>query len=84
MMENVTRCIRVQNNKTNRPWNGKPNNRDLMHLIGNNTTQELDSLKVLNNTFLVSKDTLGTGYNQVKGQNLYREVEEASYTKWIS
>jgi hypothetical protein len=38
---------------------------DLMHLIGNNTTQELDSLKVLNNTFW-SQDTLGTGYNQVK------------------
>jgi hypothetical protein len=31
---------------------------------------------VLNNTFLVSKDTLGTGYNQVKGQNLYRKFEE--------
>ncbi len=44
---------------------------DIMHLIGNNTTQKLDSLKVLNNAFIVSKDTLGTGYNQVKGQNLY-------------
>jgi hypothetical protein len=41
---------------------------DLMHLIGNNATQELDSLKVLNNTFLVSKRHLGTGYNQVKGK----------------
>jgi hypothetical protein len=47
-----------------------------MHLIGNNSTQKLDSLKVLNNTFLVSKDTLGTGYNQVKGQNLYGKFEE--------
>ena len=44
---------------------------DLMHLIGNNTSRKLDSLKVLNNTFLVSKDTLGTGFNQVKGMNLY-------------
>jgi hypothetical protein len=26
---------------------------------------------VLGNTFLVSKDTLGTGYNQVKGLNLF-------------
>ncbi|MFV8366016.1 OstA-like protein [Flavobacterium sp. XS1P27] len=49
---------------------------DVMHLIGNNTTQKLDSLKVLNNTFIVSKDTLGTGYNQVKGQNLYGKFEE--------
>ena len=53
-------------------WNGESQiTGDIMHLIGNNTTKKLDSLKVLNNTFLVSKDTLGTGFNQVKGQNLY-------------
>ncbi|SEF88793.1 OstA-like protein [Flavobacterium urumqiense] len=58
-------------------WNGESQiTGDVMHLIGNNTTQKLDSLKVLNNTFLVSKDTLGTGYNQVKGQNLYGKFEE--------
>ena len=44
---------------------------DVMHLIGNNETEKLDSLKVLNNAFIVSKDTLSGGYNQVKGQNLY-------------
>ena len=49
---------------------------DIMHLIGNNKTQELDSLKVLENTFIVSRDTIGTGYNQVKGQNLYGKFEE--------
>jgi lipopolysaccharide export system protein LptA len=49
---------------------------DLMHLIGNNKTEKLDSLKVLNNAFIVSKDTLGTGFNQVKGQNLYGRFEE--------
>jgi hypothetical protein len=47
-----------------------------MHLIGNNNTRQLDSLKVLNNTFLVSKDTLGTGFNQVKGLNLFGKFEE--------
>lgn len=47
-----------------------------MHLIGNNKTEKLDSLKVLNNAFIVSKDTLGTGFNQVKGQNLYGRFEE--------
>ena len=53
-------------------WNGDNQiTGDVMHLIGNNNTQKLDSLKVLNNTFLVSKDTLGKGFNQVKGQNLY-------------
>lgn len=58
-------------------WNGENQiTGDIMHLIGNNSTQKLDSLKVLNNTFLVSKDTLGTGYNQVKGQNLFGKFEE--------
>lgn len=58
-------------------WNGESQiTGDIMHLIGNNTTQKLDSLKVLNNTFIVSKDTIGTGYNQVKGQNLYGKFEE--------
>ena len=58
-------------------WNGENQiTGDIMHLIGNNNTKELDSLKVLNNTFLVSKDTLGTGYNQVKGQNLFGKFEE--------
>lgn len=53
-------------------WNGENQlTGDLMHLISNNKTQQLDSLKVLNNAFVVQKDTLGTGYNQVKGQNLY-------------
>ena len=50
---------------------------DVMHLIGNNKTQKLDSLKVLNNAFLVSKDTIGIGYNQVKGQNLYGKFKDS-------
>jgi len=49
---------------------------DVMHLIGNDKTEKLDSLKVLNNAFLVSKDTLGTGYNQVKGLNLYGKFRD--------
>jgi len=49
---------------------------DVMHLIGNNQTEKLDSLKVLNNAFIVSKDTLGTGYNQVKGMNLYSKFKD--------
>ncbi len=58
-------------------WNGESQiTGDIMHLIGNNTTQKLDSLKVLNNTFMVSKDTLGTGFNQTKGQNLFGKFLE--------
>lgn len=53
-------------------WNGENQiTGDLMHLIGDNNTKKLDSLKVLNNTFIVSRDTLGTGFNQVKGLNLF-------------
>jgi hypothetical protein len=48
---------------------------DLMHLIGEDKTDKLDSLKVLNNAFIVSKDTVGTGYNQVKGMNLYSKFK---------
>ena len=49
---------------------------DVMHLIGNNKTEKLDSLKVLNNAFIISKDTIGTGYNQVKGLNLYGKFRD--------
>ena len=49
---------------------------DIMHLIGNNNTEKLDSLKVLNNAFIISKDTIGNGYNQVKGQNLYGKFKD--------
>ncbi|PXY39016.1 OstA-like protein [Flavobacterium cheongpyeongense] len=49
---------------------------DLMHLIGDNKTRKIDSLKVFNNTFLISKDTLGTGYNQVKGLNLFGKFRD--------
>nr|WP_294782846.1 OstA-like protein [uncultured Flavobacterium sp.] len=58
-------------------WNGESQiTGDIMHLIGDNTTRKIDSLKVLNNTFLVSKDTLGTGYNQVKGLNLFGKFRD--------
>ncbi len=45
---------------------------DSIHLINNVETEELDSLKVLNNAFIVSFDTIGkTGYNQAKGKDLF-------------
>jgi lipopolysaccharide export system protein LptA len=48
----------------------------IMHLIGDNNTRKVDSLKVLGNTFIISKDTLGTGYNQVKGLNLFGKFRD--------
>lgn len=43
---------------------------DSIHLISNVEKEELDSLKVFNNAFLISKDTLGDGFTQIKGQRL--------------
>lgn len=58
-------------------WNGENQiTGDIMHLIGDNKTRKIDSLKVLNNTFVLSKDTLGTGYNQVKGINLFGKFRD--------
>ncbi|MBJ2125879.1 OstA-like protein [Flavobacterium sp. IB48] len=58
-------------------WNGDNQiTGDIMHLIGDNKTRKIDSLKVLNNTFVLSKDTLGTGYNQVKGINLFGKFRD--------
>lgn len=49
---------------------------DVMHLIGNNKTEQLDSLKVINNAFLIQKDSLSkNGFNQMKGQNLFGRFE---------
>ncbi|RKR08254.1 OstA-like protein [Flavobacterium sp. 90] len=58
-------------------WNGENQiTGEVIHLIGDQNTRKLDSMKVLNNTFLVSKDTLGTGYNQVKGINLFGKFKD--------
>lgn len=44
---------------------------DTIHLISNVETEKLDSLKVFDNAFIVSKDSLSdNGYNQIKGQRL--------------
>ncbi|HLT52907.1 MAG TPA: OstA-like protein, partial [Flavobacteriaceae bacterium] len=43
---------------------------DTIHIISNPETEKLDSLLVFENAFLVSKDTLGDGYNQIAGKEL--------------
>lgn len=59
-------------------WNGDNQmTGDVMHLIGNNATEKLDSLKVLNNAFIIQKDTVAENrYNQIKGQNLYGKFKD--------
>ncbi|WP_036379131.1 OstA-like protein [Muricauda sp. MAR_2010_75] len=44
---------------------------DSIHLISDMETEKLDSLKVIENAFIISLDTISkTGYNQAKGKNL--------------
>jgi hypothetical protein len=57
-------------------WNESQIKAILCTSLATTRPKKLDSLKVLENTFIVSRDTLGTGYNQVKGQNLYGKFEE--------
>ncbi len=48
----------------------------VMHLVSNRETEKLDSLKVIGDAFIIAKDTLGTGFNQVKGLNLYGKFRD--------
>lgn len=50
---------------------------DSIHLINDLETQKLDSLKVLNNAFIISLDSISkTGYNQAKGKDLFGQFIE--------
>lgn len=42
---------------------------DTIQLISNAETEKLDSLKVLQNAFIINKDSIG--FNQIKGRNVY-------------
>lgn len=58
-------------------WNGDSQlTGEVIHIISNSKTEQIDSLKVLNNAFIIQRDTLGTGYNQIKGKNLYGKFRD--------
>src|SRR5690606_33945066 len=42
---------------------------DTIHLLSNPETEQLDTLKVFDNAFMIQEDSLG-GYNQIKGKEL--------------
>lgn len=55
-------------------WNiGNQMTGDSIHIQSNIETEQLDSLKVFNNAFLISKDTVAgaNGFDQIKGQKLF-------------
>jgi lipopolysaccharide export system protein LptA len=50
---------------------------DTIHLISNTETEKLDSLKVLNNAFIVSKDSISKNdFNQIKGRNMFGKFQD--------
>ncbi|MHC5352729.1 OstA-like protein [Myroides sp. LJL115] len=49
---------------------------NIIELLNNPQTQVLDSLKVLQDAFVIEKDTIGSGYNQLKGVNLYGSFQD--------
>lgn len=52
-------------------WNlGNQMTGDTIHLQSDIEKDKLDSLIVFNHAFLISKDTLGTGFNQINGKKL--------------
>jgi lipopolysaccharide export system protein LptA len=54
-------------------WNGENQmTGDSIHLLSDLKTEKLDSLKVLENAFIIALDTIGKeGYNQAKGKDLF-------------
>ncbi len=54
---------------------------DSIYLISNVKTEKLDSLKVINNAFIIQKDTLSKdGYNQIKGKDLFGKFVDNELT----
>ena len=52
-------------------WNlGNQMTGDTIHIKSNPKTEKVDSLIVFENAFIISKDTLGAGYNQITGKIL--------------
>ncbi len=59
-------------------WSGKSQiTGDSIQLLSNKETNKLDSLRVLQNAFMIQKDSLSKDdFNQIKGRNIYGKFEE--------
>ncbi|MBT4297957.1 MAG: OstA-like protein, partial [Flavobacteriaceae bacterium] len=64
-------------------WNGESQmSGDEIHIIRNTITNKLDSLKILNNAFVVEKDSFGIdNYNQMKGIDLFGNFRDNELEK---
>ncbi|WP_246124801.1 OstA-like protein [Algibacter pacificus] len=58
---------------------------DTIHLISNSKTEKLDSLRVFNNAFIISKDTISdNAYNQIFGITLVGLFNEANELREVN
>ncbi|MFD2541159.1 OstA-like protein [Lacinutrix gracilariae] len=65
-------------------WNlGNQMTGDTIHIKSNPKTEKLDSLIVFDNAFIISKDTLGAGYNQITGKTLVGLFNEDNTLKQV-
>ena len=64
-------------------WNGESQmTGDEIHIIRNLKTNKLDSLKILNNAFVIEKDSFGIdNYNQIKGIDLFGNFKDNELEK---
>ena len=46
-----------------------------IHILSNTKTEQIDSLKVLGNAFLIQKDSI-EGFNQIKGRDMYAKFKK--------
>ena len=68
----LTKLINISSRGNGKPvlWSGENQmSGDSIHLISNTKTEQLDSLLVFDNAFLIQKDSI-EGYNQLKGKEL--------------
>ncbi len=68
----LTKLINISSRGNGKPvlWSGDNQmSGDSIHLQSNTKTEQLDSLLVFNNAFLIQKDSI-EGYNQLKGKEL--------------
>ena len=81
--DQLTGIAQLINKKNNSPlnprkikkpilWNNKSQiSGDSIHIKFNTEENIIDSLYVYDNAFIIEKDTLGLGYNQISGKKLY-------------
>ena len=81
----LTKLINISSKGSKKPvlWSGDNQmTGDSIHLFSNTKTEQLDSLLVFNNAFLIQKDTI-EGYNQLKGKELTGYFADNSLNKVI-